>query len=160
MCVWVFLKILTMGLLSKCPDNFGFWPAHLSCQPSSGCVFCSSTHSAHRAWKFFELLTAARLSLPLSFFWVLLVTRGVSAFVGSQRVEGWSLCQRTKEANHTHDLALINTVLEPGEPAFHGTVWLWIVSVDLWSWGPYFSLLRNIRARWDCRRLSVLTASF
>lgn len=81
-------------------------------------TFCSSVIEVLKS----SFAGAALLSLPLSFFWVLLVTRGVSAFVGGQRVEGWSLCQCTEEANHTRDLALINNVLESREPAFHGIV--------------------------------------
>ena len=52
---------------------------------------------------------------------LLVVTRGVSAFVGGQRAEGWSPCQDTEEAN----LLVTSTSLTSCwdlEPAFHSIV--------------------------------------
>lgn len=121
-------------LLLSHPDNVEFWPGHLSSvsRPSglSAVLQCVLLISPSGFWVVYWWFSVQ--SSPV-IFRVLLVTKDASAFIGSQRAEGWSLCQDIEEANHTHDLDLINIVLEPGEPAFHGIVWLWIVSTPFWS---------------------------
>lgn len=148
-------KISAFSVLAcvACPDNSESWPGHLSRQPSFWAVCCSSVNSAHWTFRSLGFTGTALLSPPCHPHQVLLVTEGASAFAGNWRAEGWSLCQDTEEANHARDPDLINIVLEPKEPAFHGIVWLWIVSTDLWSRDPYSCLLReaDIRANENVR---------